>query len=250
MLALSAQTMLKRLRDWHGRMLDELQKRTGLSSYQILWLAFAEGLFFGVLLGWWWFLMNVYRRLFGLGLMFLMLMPVSGLSADTPQEPVRAALAQTGANVVFMRHALAPGYGDPDNFQIEDCNTQRNLDEAGRRQAEAIGRYFREHQITFTAILSSRWCRCTQTAELLNYGSWSEFDGLNSFFQGHVDKQETLALLRDKLDSLSSDDLVLMVTHQVVISAITDISPPSGGLVVYNTSTQNAKPVRSLTRNC
>ena len=188
--------------------------------------------------------MNVYRRLFGLGLMFLMLMPVSGLSADTPQEPVRAALAQTGANVVFMRHALAPGYGDPDNFQIEDCDTQRNLDAAGRRQAEAIGRYFREHQITFTAILSSRWCRCTQTAELLNYGSWSEFDGLNSFFQGHVDRQETLALLRDKLDSLSSDDMVLMVTHQVVISAITDISPPSGGLVVYNTSTQNAKPVR------
>ena len=188
--------------------------------------------------------MNVYRRLFGLGLMFLMLMPVSGLSADTPQEPVRAALAQTGANVVFMRHALAPGYGDPDNFQIEDCNTQRNLDEAGRRQAEAIGRYFREHQITFTAILSSRWCRCTQTAEQLNYGSWSEFDGLNSFFQGHVNRQETLALLRDKLDSLSSDDMVLMVTHQVVISAITDISPPSGGLVVYNTSTQNAKPVR------
>ncbi len=188
--------------------------------------------------------MNVYRRLFGLGLMFLMLMPVSGLSADTPQEPVRAALAQTGANVVFMRHALAPGYGDPDNFQIEDCNTQRNLDAAGRRQAEAIGRYFREHQITFTAILSSRWCRCTQTAEQLNYGSWSEFDGLNSFFQGHVDRQETLALLKDKLDSLSSDDLVLMVTHQVVISAITDISPPSGGLVVYNTSTQNAKPVR------
>ena len=187
--------------------------------------------------------MNVYRRLFGLGLMFLMLMPVSGLSADTPQEPVRAALAQTGANVVFMRHALAPGYGDPDNFQIEDCNTQRNLDAAGRRQAEAIGRYFREHQITFTAILSSRWCRCTQTAEQLNYGSWSEFDGLNSFFQGHVDRQETLALLKDKLDSLSSDDLVLMVTHQVVISAITDISPPSGGLVVYNTSTQNAKPV-------
>lgn len=188
--------------------------------------------------------MNVYRRLFGLGLMFLMLMPVSGLSADTPQEPVRAALAQTGANVVFMRHALAPGYGDPDNFQIEDCNTQRNLDEAGRRQAEAIGRYFREHQITFTAILSSRWCRCMQTAEQLNYGRWSEFDGLNSFFQGHVDRQETLALLRDKLDSLSSDDMVLMVTHQVVISAITDISPPSGGLVVYNTSTQNAKPVR------
>ena len=54
-LALSIQQMLRWLREWHGRMLDELQNRTGLYSYQILWLAFAEGLFFGVLLGWWWF---------------------------------------------------------------------------------------------------------------------------------------------------------------------------------------------------
>ena len=189
-------------------------------------------------------LMILYRRLFGLGLMFVVLMPSAVLSSDTQQDPVSAALAQTDANVVFMRHALAPGYGDPDDFQIEDCNTQRNLDAAGRRQAEAIGHYFRDHQITFTAILSSRWCRCTETAEQLNYGSWSEFDGLNSFFEGHVDRQETLKLLQDKLNSLSSDELVLMITHQVVISAVTGISPPSGGLVVYNTYTQNAKAIR------
>ena len=188
--------------------------------------------------------MRRLRRLFVFGLLVIMLVPSAFVRADTPQEPVQAALAQIGANVVFMRHALAPGYGDPDEFQIEDCDTQRNLDAAGRQQAEAIGRYFREHQISFTAILSSRWCRCAQTAELLKSGSWSEFDGLNSFFQGHVDRQETLTLLQNKLDSLSSDELVLMITHQVVISAVTDISPPSGGLVVYNTSTQNAKAIR------
>ncbi|EHI48029.1 phosphohistidine phosphatase SixA [SAR116 cluster alpha proteobacterium HIMB100] len=182
----------------------------------------------------------------GLGLMVMLFLPLTAANADTSQDPVRAALTQTGANVVFMRHALAPGYGDPDNFRIDDCDTQRNLDAAGRRQAEAIGHYFRDHQLTFTAILSSRWCRCTQTAELLNLGDWAEFDGLNSFFQGHVDRQKTLGLLRDKLDSLSADDQVLMITHQVVISAITGISPPSGGLVVYNTSTQNAKAVSAL----
>ena len=188
--------------------------------------------------------MRCLRRLFLFGLMLIMLVPSAFVRADTPQEPVQAALSQTGANVVFMRHALAPGYGDPDEFRIEDCDTQRNLDAAGRQQAEAIGRYFRDHQITFTAILSSRWCRCTQTAELLNYGQWSEFDGLNSFFQGHVDRQETLNLLKGKLNSLSSADQVLMITHQVVISAVTGISPPSGGLVFYNPHTRNAKAVR------
>ena len=188
--------------------------------------------------------MRRLRRLFVFGLLVIMLVPSAFVRADTLQEPVQAVLAQTGANVVFMRHALAPGYGDPDEFRIEDCDTQRNLDAAGRQQAEDIGRYFREHQITFTAILSSRWCRCTQTAELLNNGHWSEFDGLNSFFQGHVDRQETLNLLKGKLNSLSSADQVLMITHQVVISAVTGISPPSGGLVVYNPHTRNAKAVR------
>lgn len=159
-------------------------------------------------------------------------------------EPVRTAIKQIDANVVFMRHALAPGFGDPETFRIDDCTTQRNLDQAGRRQAEDIGHYFRDHQILFTDIISSRWCRCTDTADLLDLGNWSEFDGLNSFFQNHVDRHKTLEQLNRKLDTVASDELVLMVTHQVVINAVTGISPPSGGLVVYNTRTQDAKAVR------
>lgn len=188
--------------------------------------------------------MKLCKRLFGLCVMLLAALPCTASSAESGTEPVAAAIAQTAANVVFMRHALAPGYGDPDNFQIDDCSTQRNLDMAGRNQAAAIGRYFQDHQIYFSDILSSRWCRCTETAERLNYGKWSEFDGLNSFFQGHVNRDKTLEQLAEKLNSLSSDDLVLMVTHQVVISAVTGLSPPSGGLVVYNTTTQTAKAVR------
>ena len=158
-------------------------------------------------------------------------------------EPLQEAIAKTAANVVFMRHALAPGFGDPAAFQIDKCLTQRNLDEAGRQQARAIGQYLREHKIAFDAILSSQWCRCRHTAILLNVGSWSEFSGLNSFFQGHADRTATLNRLRQKLDSLPADVLVLMITHQVVISAITDIAPVSGGFVVYNTNTKNAEVV-------
>ena len=159
-------------------------------------------------------------------------------------EPLQEAIAKTTANVVFMRHALAPGFGDPATFQIDECSTQRNLDEAGRQQAKAIGQYLREHRIEFDAILSSQWCRCKLTAALLELGNWTEFKGLNSFFQDHVDRTATLNMLQHKLDSLPSDTLVLMITHQVVISAVTNISPASGGFVVYNTETNTAVPVR------
>ena len=188
--------------------------------------------------------MKVVTRVLMAGLLLLAALAASGLRATTQIEPVSDAITRIQANVVFMRHALAPGYGDPAHFSIEDCATQRNLDAAGRQQAEAIGRYLAAHTITFTSILSSRWCRCTHTAERLNAGDWTAFDGLNSFFQNHADRTVTLRLLTEKLASLSSDELVLMVTHQVVINAVTGISPPSGGLVVYNTQTGAAKAVR------
>ncbi len=148
------------------------------------------------------------------------------------------------ANVIFMRHALAPGIGDPANFDITDCNSQRNLDEAGRRQAREAGAFFRAENIQFDHILSSRWCRCVETAGLLALGPFTTFDGLNSFFNGHVDKAETLDLLKQKLVTLTQQPVTLLVTHQVVISAITNISPVSGGLVLYNSDTKTAKPYR------
>ena len=71
----------------------------------------------------------------------------------------------------------------------------------------------------------------------MNIGDYRTNDGLNSFFQDHVDRDETLALLREELSRLKSDDLVLMITHQVVIQAITGISPRSGGMVLFNSKT-------------
>ena len=171
---------------------------------------------------------------------------IGTLPASTPAQAQAGAGAEAGAeaeaaNVIFMRHALAPGTGDPANFNIDDCTTQRVLNDAGREQARALGgqlgAYLDANNKKLDAILTSQWCRCRDTAILLDLGEWQEFAGLNSFFSGHVDRDETLALLRARLDDIGPDELVLMVTHQVIITAITGIFPPSGGMVLYNTET-------------
>ena len=157
-------------------------------------------------------------------------------------EPALAkVIAETGANVMFMRHALAPGYGDPSHFDVNDCATQRNLDATGRAQATSLGKVLRQHQIRFDEIKSSQWCRCQETARLLNVGKVMPFTGLNSFFEEHADREQTLRQLKSYLDSLKKDELVLLVTHQVVISAVTGIYAPSGGVVLFNTTTKASK---------
>ena len=148
------------------------------------------------------------------------------------------------ANILLMRHALAPGFGDPDAFDVIQCSTQRNLDSQGRAQAIAIGEKFKKSGVTFDTVFSSQWCRCIETAELLKMGPVQEFVGLNSFFQRYAKRDETLQKLEQKLSSLDPDGLYLMVTHQVVIQAITSNSVSSGGLVAYNTSTLQALNVR------
>ena len=95
--------------------------------------------------------------------------------------------------VLFMRHALAPGFGDPDHFFVNDCSTQRNLDETGRAQARLIGAKLAAADINFSAIYSSYWCRCLETAQLLGLGAVTPFDGLNSFYQNHAPRDDTLA---------------------------------------------------------
>ena len=180
------------------------------------------------------------RRLF-LSIISSLVMVLSSVgisgAATLDGAALKNAVTSHGANVIFMRHALAPGYGDPDNFDIADCSTQRNLDATGRKQSQDLGQLFRSSGLTIDTILSSRWCRCQDTALEMGIGDYRTHDGLNSFFQDHVDRDETLALLREELSRLKSDDLVLMITHQVVIQAITGISPRSGGMVLFNSKT-------------
>ena len=157
------------------------------------------------------------------------------------ESALAKVIAETGANVMFMRHALAPGYGDPSHFDVNDCDTQRNLDATGRAQAKSLGKVLKQHQIRFDEIKSSQWCRCQETARLLDVGKVMPFTGLNSFFEEQADREQTLSQLKSYLDSLKQDDLVLLVTHQVVISAVTGIYAPSGGVVLFNTTTKASK---------
>ena len=147
------------------------------------------------------------------------------------------------ANIVFVRHALAPGYGDPVNFNLKDCSTQRNLNSEGVNQARYLGNYFREQKILFSQIFTSQWCRCIETAKEMQLGNWLAIPDLNSFFQKHFKKSEIIDKLNLRLNSVKEGEIVLMITHQVVISEITQIAPPSGGVVIYNHKNSEAMAI-------
>ena len=195
--------------------------------------------------------MSVFHICRHLWLTVLVLLPFAAVQAPAQAGSLSDAINDIDADVLFLRHALAPGFGDPAVFSIDDCHTQRNLSQAGRDQSRRIGDYLRDEGLDIRVILSSRWCRCVETAAQMGIGPFTTHDGLNSFFDGHVDRAETLALLRQHLDKLAASPtggLSLMVTHQVVITGITGIAPASGGFVAYNSRTGESKqagtPVR------
>ena len=131
-----------------------------------------------------------------------------------------------------MRHALAPGTGDPAEFRLKDCDTQRNLSNAGREQAITIGKEFRRNGILHARVLSSQWCRCLETADLLDFGKVEELAVLNSFFQEYEKAEEQTHALRNWLGRQDLNGTVILVTHQVNITALTNIFPASGEIVV------------------
>jgi phosphohistidine phosphatase SixA len=147
-------------------------------------------------------------------------------------EALWAALAE-GGHVALMRHALAPGTGDPESFRLDDCSTQRNLDQTGREQARRTGKTFRERGVSVGRVLSSQWCRCLETAELLALGEVEPFPPLNSFFGDRARAPDQTEAVRALLaDADAGGPSLVLVTHQVNITALTGIFPRSGEIVV------------------
>jgi broad specificity phosphatase PhoE len=177
------------------------------------------------------------------------MVPFQLLQAQTQFISLKDAL-ETRGTVIFLRHALAPGFGDPTNFRIDDCATQRNLDLRGREQSKQIGNAFKSLDFATDTVHSSPWCRCLETAQLMDIGRVESFQGLGSFFEGHVDRRVTLKLLSDKLLTISSRDETpaIMVTHQVVISAITKLVTSSGEAILYDPRRETSLRIR-LTKN-
>ena len=132
---------------------------------------------------------------------------------------------------ILMRHALAPGTGDPDQFSEHDCSTQRNLSQEGRAQAARIGEQLREHSIRAIEVFSSVWCRCMDTAELLGAGPVNELPPLNSFFRQWEREQIQTDQLIEWMAQRESDAATVLVTHQVNITAVAGVYPASGEMV-------------------
>jgi phosphohistidine phosphatase SixA len=152
------------------------------------------------------------------------------------------ALQQPGA-IAIMRHALAPGTGDPPDFDLMDCSTQRNLDETGRAQARTTGQAFRTNGIEVDRVLTSQWCRCRETAELLNLAEVEAFPPLDSFFADHSTRDIQTQSTRDFLARLPDEERVVLVTHQVNISALTGRSTSSGEIIVIEVAADGSVDV-------
>lgn len=141
------------------------------------------------------------------------------------------ALSEPG-HALLVRHANAPGTGDPSGFEFGDCSTQRNLDDRGRAQARRLGARLRAHGIDDRPVYTSRWCRCRETARLLDVGPVEAFDGLNSFFGDAYTESGVMPKLRAFLRDDPLDPPPVLVTHQVVITGLTGLFPREGEMIV------------------
>ena len=142
-----------------------------------------------------------------------------------------------GGKLIFIRHAIAPGSGDPENFDINECNTQRNLDNNGKTQAKEIGDYLSRNKILIDKVISSEWCRCKETA-LLAFNKFETRSFLNSFYSSKFikNKDQQMKELKMYIKNWKSKKNLVLVTHYVVISEILDYNPSSGEIVISDTN--------------
>jgi phosphohistidine phosphatase SixA len=179
------------------------------------------------------------RRHVGLLLMaaVLALSSMAASAADTSPDDSGWSALKDGSIVLF-RHANAPGGGDPEGFQLGDCRTQRNLDEAGRTQARRIGEQFRRRGVKVGAVLTSQWCRTRETAELAFPGMARDDVAFNSFFNDRSREPAQTAQALATLKRWAGPGVLVVTTHQGNISALTGTGTASGeGVIVRPTAT-------------
>jgi len=154
---------------------------------------------------------------------------VPGHAAD---EAALWQAIRSGEAFAILRHELAPGTGDPGNFTIGDCTTQRNLDDTGRQRAIATGKRFRDNAIERADVYSSQWCRCRDTATLLGVGEVKDLPALNSFYENYEVSAAQTNELKQWLGARNPAAPLILVSHQVNIRALTGRSTRSGEIIV------------------
>lgn len=167
------------------------------------------------------------RAILVLAVLIIMAWVQPGSASDTAWQALRA-----GGTVALLRHARAPGAGDPQGFRLDDCSTQRNLSSEGREQARKLGEEFRKRRIPVQRILSSRWCRSLDTARLA-FGSLTEpYPPLDSFFSERGQQETQTQIVLRLVESWRSEGVLALVTHQVNISALTGVFLSEGEVLV------------------
>ena len=164
-------------------------------------------------------------------ILIIFLSLTNGIKADTETQVLNNL--KNGGNLIFIRHAYAPGGGDPDNFDLNDWSTQRNLNDKGREQAKKIAKFFHENQIPIDKVISSEWCRCKETAEIA-FKRFETKDFLNSFFSEKFSKNRTKQIedLNKYIDRWDSSKNLVLVTHYVLITEVLNYAPSSGEIVI------------------
>ena len=152
-----------------------------------------------------------------------------------------------GGKLIFIRHAYAPGSGDPNNFNLDDCSTQRNLNKDGIKQAKNIGNFFKKNKIKIYKVFSSEWCRCKETAKIA-FNDFSTKNFLNSFYSPKFQKNKSKQVkeLSNYVQNLDSKKNLILITHYVLIYEILGYAPSSGEIVI---SDRNFNKIGSLEIN-
>ena len=164
-------------------------------------------------------------------LIFLIFLILFSTNSNSEENLINSL--KEGGKLIFIRHALAPGSGDPDNFKLNDCSTQRNLSQEGIEQSKKIGFFFKKNKIPMDKVLSSEWCRCKDTAKYV-FKNFKTFDALNSFYSSEFEnnKDKQIRALKKYINKWNGVENLVFVTHYVVILEILNITTSSGEIVV------------------
>ena len=142
-------------------------------------------------------------------------------------------ILRDNGKIIFIRHAYAPGGGDPDGFDIANCASQRNLNSEGIAQSKRIGKFFEENDIIIDKVLSSEWCRCKETAKYA-FNKYETKSFLNSFFSAKFasNKNKQIYDLKKYINEWSGDNNLVLVTHYVTIQEVLNVTSSSGELII------------------
>jgi len=154
-----------------------------------------------------------------------------GVKADLNQNLIKEF--EEGRKLIFIRHAYAPGSGDPKNFNLNDCSTQRNLNDSGREQSKNIGDFFSRHNIKIYKVYSSEWCRCKETA-FIAFERFKTKKFLNSFYSPQFvkNRKKQVKEFQEFINNWDKKENLIFVTHYVFISEILNYAPSSGEIII------------------